>query len=90
MGGRWEGARGEGKPGSGDPYGCHGNPPQPSAEAARLRYLQGNSRDTGREVFGVASPQRAQLPQDRGKEREGGGCDADGCIGGKREKERWK
>lgn len=58
-------------PGSGDPYGCRGNPPQLSAEAARLRYLRGNSRGRRREVFGVASPQRAQLPQDRGKECEG-------------------
>lgn len=36
-----------------------------------LRYLRGNSRGRRREVFGVASPQRAQLPQDRGKESEG-------------------
>lgn len=36
-----------------------------------LHYLRGNSRGRRRKVFGVASPQRAQLPQDRGKECEG-------------------
>lgn len=36
-----------------------------------LHYLQGNSRGRRRKVFGVASPQRAQLPQDRRKECEG-------------------
>lgn len=44
-----------------------GNLPQLAADAARLCYLQGNSRGRRRAVFGEASPQRAQLPQDRGE-----------------------
>lgn len=84
LSGRKMGRGARGKPSSGDPYGCHGNLPQPSAEAARLRYLQGNSRGTGREVFGVASPQRAQLPH-RQRERVWK-SDVDGCIGGKERK----
>ena len=70
------------------PYGCHGNPPQPSAEAARLRYLRGNSRGRRREVFGVVSPQRAQLPQDRGKECEGVTQEGPRVGGRERERER--
>lgn len=70
MKGQWGRVRG-GSLSTGELYCCQGNLPQTAAEAARLRYLRGNSRGRGRKVFGVASTQRAQLSHDREEECEG-------------------